>query len=39
MSILTKAGLVEATKNGQWRWYRRNEKVIRRVVKTLRGKL
>jgi DNA-binding transcriptional ArsR family regulator len=39
MAILTKAGLVEATKKGQWRWYRRNEKVIRGVVKTLRGKL
>jgi len=39
MAILTKAGLVEATKKGQWRWYRRNEKAIRSVVKTLRGKL
>jgi DNA-binding transcriptional ArsR family regulator len=39
MAILTKAGLVEATKKGQWRWYRRDEKAIRLVVKTLRGKL
>lgn len=39
MAILTKAGLVEATKEGQWRWYRRNEKAIRQIVKTLRGKL
>ena len=39
MAILTKAGLVEATKKGQWRWYRRNEKAIRQVAKTLRGKL
>ena len=39
MAILTKAGLVEATKKGQWRWYRRNEKAIRGMVKTLRGKL
>jgi ArsR family transcriptional regulator len=39
MAILTKAGLVEATKEGQWRWYRRNEKAIRQVVKSLRGKL
>jgi ArsR family transcriptional regulator len=39
MAILTKAGLVEATKQGQWRWYRRNERAIREVVKTLRGKL
>src|SRR5579864_3842383 len=39
MAILTKAGLVEATKEGQWRWYRRNEKAIRLVLKTLKGKL
>jgi len=39
MAILTKAGLVEATKHGQWRWYRRNEKALRQVVKMLRGKL
>jgi DNA-binding transcriptional ArsR family regulator len=39
MAILTKAGLVEATKQGQWRWYRRNEKAIRQVAKMLRGKL
>ncbi len=39
MAILTKAGLVEATKRGQWRWYRRNEKAIRQMVKRLRGKL
>lgn len=39
MAILIKAGLVEASKQGQWRWYRRNEKAIRNVVKTLRGKL
>jgi ArsR family transcriptional regulator len=39
MAILTKAGLVEATKHGQWRWYRRNNKAIRQVVRMLRGKL
>ena len=39
MAILTKAGLVEATKKGQWRWYRRNEKAIRGMVKALRAKL
>jgi ArsR family transcriptional regulator len=39
MAILTKAGLVEATRQGQWRWYRRNEKMIRGMVKTLRGHL
>ena len=39
MAILTKAGLVHATKQGQWRWYRRNEKAIRRLLGSLRGKL
>jgi DNA-binding transcriptional ArsR family regulator len=39
MAILTKAGLVEAAKQGQWRWYRRNEKMLRRVVKSLRTEL
>lgn len=39
MSILTKAGLVEATKQGQWRWYKRNEKALRRLVKSLRAQL
>lgn len=39
MAILTKAGLVEATKQGQWRWYRRKETAIRQMVKLLRGKL
>ncbi len=39
MAILTQAGLVEATKKGQWRWYRRDEKAIRLIAKTLRGKL
>jgi ArsR family transcriptional regulator len=39
MSILTKAGLVDAVKQGQWRWYRRNEKALRRLVKGLRAQL
>jgi DNA-binding transcriptional ArsR family regulator len=39
MAILTKAGLVEAAKQGQWRWYRRNEKMLRRLIKSLRAEL
>jgi DNA-binding transcriptional ArsR family regulator len=39
MAILTKAGLVEAAKQGQWRWYQRNEKALRRLVKSLRSQL
>jgi ArsR family transcriptional regulator len=39
MAILTKAGLVDAEKQSQWRWYRRNEKALRRLVKNLRTQL
>jgi DNA-binding transcriptional ArsR family regulator len=39
MAILTNAGLVDAAKKGQWRWYRRNEKAIRAMLKTLRAEL
>jgi DNA-binding transcriptional ArsR family regulator len=39
MAILTKAGLVDAVKQGQWRWYRRNEKALRRLTKSLRAQL
>jgi DNA-binding transcriptional ArsR family regulator len=39
MAVLTKAGLVEAVRQGQWRWYCRNEKALRRLVKSLRAQL
>jgi DNA-binding transcriptional ArsR family regulator len=39
MAILTKSGLVEAVKQGQWRWYRRDEKALRQLVKSLRKQL
>jgi DNA-binding transcriptional ArsR family regulator len=39
MAILTKAGLIDAVKQGQWRWYKRNEKALRRLVKSLRAQL
>lgn len=39
MSILTKAGLVEAQKLGQWMWYRRNEAVLREFTQALRRSL
>lgn len=39
MAILTKAGLVDAIRQGQWRWYRRNEKALRRLTKILRAQL
>jgi ArsR family transcriptional regulator len=39
MAILTRAGLVQTVKQGQWRWYSRNEKALRLLVKTLRVQL
>jgi DNA-binding transcriptional ArsR family regulator len=39
MAVLTKAGLVDAMKQRQWRWYRRDESAIRKVLKTLRANL
>ena len=35
MKILTRAGLVEGTKVGQWMWYRRNEKALRDALHAL----
>lgn len=39
MAILTKSGLVDATKLGQWKWYRRNEQVWREFSRKLRDSL
>lgn len=39
MRILEKAGLVEATREGHWRWYRRNEKLIAEMSRDLKGQL
>jgi len=39
MSILKKAGLVEAQKLGQWMWYRRNDRALRQFAKILRQSL
>jgi ArsR family transcriptional regulator len=39
MKILTKAGLVEAEKIGQWMWYRRNEKNLRDALNALRDEV
>ncbi len=39
MSILTKAGVVEAKKLGLWVWYRRNEAVLREFGRSLRKSL
>jgi ArsR family transcriptional regulator len=39
MRILEKAGLVEAQREGHWRWYRRNEKLIAEMVRGLKGQL
>ncbi|HEX3353591.1 MAG: ArsR/SmtB family transcription factor [Terriglobales bacterium] len=39
MAILTKADLVEAKKIGLWRWYRRNEVVLREFARSLKKTL
>lgn len=39
MAILKKTGLVEVQKQGQWRWYQRNEKTIKQFSRTLRKTL
>jgi DNA-binding transcriptional ArsR family regulator len=39
MTILTNAGLVEAVKQGQWRWYRRNQPAVRHLLKALRSRI
>ena len=39
MSVLKKAGLVEAKKQEQWVWYCRNEKAIGDLARTLRETL
>jgi DNA-binding transcriptional ArsR family regulator len=39
MGILRKAGLVQASKQGQWVWYRRNEAAVRELARNLRSSL
>ena len=39
MSILKRAGLVEASKVGQWRWYRRNEGALKEFTRLLKETL
>jgi len=39
MRVLEKAGLVHAKREGHWRWYRRNEKLINEMLKGLRRQL
>ncbi len=39
MRILQKAGLVEARREGHWRWYQRNEKLIAEMAKELKEQL
>jgi DNA-binding transcriptional ArsR family regulator len=39
MRILVKANLVEAKREGHWRWYRRNDKFIAEMMRGLKGQL
>jgi ArsR family transcriptional regulator, arsenate/arsenite/antimonite-responsive transcriptional repressor len=39
MAVLEKAGLVDAKKEGLWRWYRRNEAALSAFTRKLRRTL
>jgi ArsR family transcriptional regulator len=39
MAVLEKAGLIQSRKQGQWRWYRRNETAIREFTRSLKQAL
>ena len=39
MRILEKAGLVDAKREGHWRWYRRNETLIAEMMRGLKAQL
>ena len=39
MRILEKANVVEAKREGHWRWYRRNEKLIAGMIRSLKTQL
>ena len=39
MAVLERAGLVEARKVGQWRWYKRNENTLKEFARTLNDTL
>lgn len=39
MKILEKASVIEAKREGHWRWYRRNEKLIAEMTRELKVQL
>jgi DNA-binding transcriptional ArsR family regulator len=39
MKILEKASVIEAKREGHWRWYRRNEKLITEMTRELKVQL
>ena len=39
MRILEKAGVVDAKREGHWRWYQRNEKLIAEMMRGLKRQL
>ena len=39
MRILEKAGLVVVKKQGTWRWYRRNQKLISQMTRAMKTQL
>lgn len=39
MAVLTKAGLVQAEKQGLWMWYQRDEKALRQLARMVSGSI
>ncbi|MGA3087072.1 MAG: metalloregulator ArsR/SmtB family transcription factor [Terriglobales bacterium] len=39
MRILERAGLIEAKREGHWRWYRRNERLLAELTRGLKEQL
>jgi hypothetical protein len=39
MRILERASLVEAKREGHWRWYQRNEKLITELMRGLKERI
>jgi ArsR family transcriptional regulator len=39
MQILERAGVVKAQRQGHWRWYRRNEKLIAEMAKEIKSQI
>ncbi len=39
LRVLRQAGLIQATRQGQWMWFRRNEQALRQLTRGLRDEI